>query len=320
MAGNSTEINVRGKWTKVPTLELNGKNLIVTGRWLKVASIHDEDWLEVGVADPESYINRLRDEARSLPADVFTFAQRLPDSTPRYQYPIEWDNVAAIRLTNGRDCWEKNLPQETRKNIRRSAKRGVVTRVTELNNELIYGIEGINNESPIRQGRQFYHYRKDGHVVRRDYSTFLDRSEFIGAYHGDELIGLIRLVHMGQVTAVLEFLSKSSHYDKRPTNALIAKAVDQCLGRGTAYLIYGKYRYGNNRRSALTEFKRRNGFEEFPIPRYFVPLTVRGKICVACKLYRDLAGIIPGPLIYPLLSLRRLWYQRRLTQAGVAQG
>jgi len=54
MAGNSTEINVRGKWTKVPALELNGKNLIVTGRWLKVASIHDEDWLEVGVADPES--------------------------------------------------------------------------------------------------------------------------------------------------------------------------------------------------------------------------------------------------------------------------
>jgi hypothetical protein len=222
---------------------------------------------------------------------------------------MDWDNVAAIRLDNPEDWWENRLPQETRKNVRRSAKRGVVVRVASLDDDLIRGIVAINNESPIRQGKPFPHYGKDPEAVRKDYSSFRDRSEFIGAYSGDELIGFIQIIRMGKIAGILEILSKTSHYDKRPANALIAKAVEHCAEKGISYLTYGKYCYGNKRDNPLTEFKRRNGFEETLVPRFYVPLTALGKISVAFRLHRGLLGILPEPLIYPLLGLRRIWYR-----------
>jgi hypothetical protein len=310
IAGNSIEISVRGKWIKVPAIHVSGKNVVITGRWIKMASIHDEDWLESELENPESCINRLKEhESKEMKADIFTFAQRLPDTKPRYHYPIEWDNVAAIPLNSYEDWWENRLPQETRKNVRRSAKRGVVIRVTELNDDLIRGIMEINNESVMRQGRLFTHYGKDFDTVKRDYSSFLERSEFIGAYCGDEIIGLIRVVYLGKVASILELLTKASHYDKRPANALIAKAVELCVKKGMSFLTYGNYHYGNKRKSPLIDFKNRNGFEECLIPRFYVPLTVKGKVCIEFKLHRDLMGLLPEALIYPLLSLRRLWYK-----------
>jgi hypothetical protein len=167
----------------------------------------------------------------------------------------------------------------------------------------------INNESPMRQGRPFTHYGKDFDAVRKDYSSYIERSEYLGAYSENELIGLLRFVYLGKVASILELLSKNSHYDKRPANALIAKAVELCAKNGITHLIYGKYRYGNKKKGSLIDFKSRNGFEEFPIPRFYVPLTTKGKICVAFKLYRDLVGIFPEYLIYPLLGIRRLWYK-----------
>jgi hypothetical protein len=122
MIGNSINISVRGKWIEVPALNVDGKNVIVTGRWLKMASIHDEEWLETELEDPESCINRLKEHRlKDLKADIFTFSQRLPDTRPIYPYAIEWDNVAAIRIDSP-DEWWKRLPQVSRKNVRRSAK------------------------------------------------------------------------------------------------------------------------------------------------------------------------------------------------------
>jgi hypothetical protein len=310
MASNNIEISVQGKWIRVPALNIGEKNLIVTGKWIKMASIHDEDWLETELENPELCVTRLKEQKlKNLRADIFTFAQRLPDTNPLYPYSMEWDNVAAIHLDSSEDWWTNKLPQVTRKNVRRAAKRGVAVRLTELTDDLISGIVDINNESLIKQGRRFTHYGKEFEAVKKDYSSFLDRSEFIGAYYEGELIGLLRIVYSGKVASILEFISKSSHYDKRPTNALIVKAVDVCAKKGISYLIYGKYNYGNKRKGPLIDFKRRNGFEQFLIPRFYIPLTVKGKICIALNLHRDLIGIIPERFIYPLLSLRKLWYK-----------
>jgi hypothetical protein len=83
-----------------------------------------------------------------------------------------------------------------------------------------------------------------------------------------ELIGFIQLVYMGGVAAALEIMVKTSHYDKRPANALIEKAVRHCAEKGMSFLTYGKYVYGNKGAdNPLTEFKARNGFEEFGAPR-----------------------------------------------------
>ena len=67
------------------------------------------------------------------------------------------------------------------------------------------------------------------------------------------------------------------HFDKRPNNALIAKAVEICATEGKSHFIYGSYVYYDPN-SSLTEFKRRNGFEPVALPRYFIPLTLKGKL------------------------------------------
>ena len=112
-----------------------------------------------------------------------------------------------------------------------------------------------------------------------------------------------------------------------PMNALIAKAAEVCEQKGISHLIYGKFIYGNKRRSSLVEFKRRNGFEQVNFPRYYIPLTLRGKLFVRLRLYRGLSGLIPEPILQPLLSFRAWYYKTISTKltlqhkkfAGVAQ-
>ena len=66
-----------------------------------------------------------------MKADIFSFTQKLPATRPKYSYPMESESIAAISLISFKEWWE-GLPQETRKNVRRSPKRGVVIRVEEF--------------------------------------------------------------------------------------------------------------------------------------------------------------------------------------------
>ena len=130
--GSTIEISVKGVWVKVPALRTKQTTIVVQGSWLKVASIHDEAWLETGLEDPELCMKLLRDlEPRGLHADIFTFSQKLPATVPQYTYPVEWDSIAVIPLISFQEWWEK-LPQESRKNVRRSQKRGVVVKRQRL--------------------------------------------------------------------------------------------------------------------------------------------------------------------------------------------
>lgn len=308
MTDDSIEISVRGKWVRVPALHVNGTTIVIRGRWIKVAVIHDEEWLETELQDPEVCVKKLKEEgSHGLRADVFAFTQKPPATLPKYKYPTEWDSVAALRTTSFKDWWEK-LPQESRKNVRRSQKRGVVVRVKEFDDDLIRGIMEVNNDSPVRQGKRFTHYGKTFDQVKKDHSAFLDRSDFICAYFVNELIGFLKIVYRGEIASILQLLSKASHYDKRPANALVAKAVELCEAKGVSYLTYGMFNYGNRRDSPLREFKIRNGFEEVLTPRFYVPLTMWGALCIKLKLHRGLLGILPHWVITLGVSVRATWY------------
>src|SRR5690349_24368332 len=153
---NSTkrvEIRVKGRWIQIPALEVNGNELIAKGKWLKTATIRSEEMMETDLEDPGLYIEKLQRDAKDLlKADLFTFTQKVPATRPKYSYPVEWESVAAIHLVNFGAWWE-SLPQETRKNVRRSQKRGVVISVKDqLDNELIQGIREVNDDTPMRQG------------------------------------------------------------------------------------------------------------------------------------------------------------------------
>ena len=296
------EIAIKGKWFTVPALEVGDKNIIVSGKWLKIARVEAEDWLETELDHPDTCVQILK-QTPEFRADILTFAQKLPATDRKYDYPMELDSIAAIRLTTF-DNWWAGLPQESRKNVRRAQKRGVVVQVRTLDDDLIRDLSELNNDSPLRQGKKFTHYGKSLDQVKKDQQAFLDRSDYICAYHDSELIGVIKLIYRGDIASILTFLPKSSHQDKRPANAILAKAVELCAQRNITHLTFGKFNYGNKRQTSLREFKIRNGFEELLVPHYYVPLNWKGAISVRLKLHRGLLGILPHSVITFLVNTR----------------
>ena len=101
------------------------------------------------------------------------------------------------------------------------------------------------------------------------------------------------MVHVGDIASIMQILTHQRHFDKKPANALIAKAVQVCEEKRMSHFVYCQYVYGNNTDSPLTEFKRRNGFEQVLLPRYYIPLTVRGKLAIRCGLHLGLEGFFP---------------------------
>jgi hypothetical protein len=304
------EIRIAGKTIYAPSAAICGRTVVVTGNWLRHAAIKDEDVVEGEIVeDPRVFLEKLK--RSPLQADIFSFSQKIPDTTPKYSYPFEWDNSAVIPITSYNDWWEKRLPQESRRNVRRAAKRGVVVRAAQLDDEFVRGIQGIYNETPIRQGRRFWHFGKDCETVRMENATYPERSDFLGAYLDDELIGFIKMIYVDQMAALSQIICKIEHQDKRPTNALLAKAVEVCDKKGLKLLIYAKFVYDENQSSPLTEFKRRNGFEEIRYPRYIVPLTAKGALAVQLRLDRGVRRLIPRPVLVALKSVRSRFYQIR---------
>ncbi|SRR6266404_922862 len=313
MSANSAETHVRGKTVSVPSVQIDGRVIVALGNWVRTAQVKDEELVEGKIfEDPALFIARLK--ASDFKADIFTFAQKPPATTPNYCYPWEWDNWAAIPISSFKQWWEERLPQESRKNVRRAAKRGVIVKAVPFSPELVTGIKGIYDETPIRQGKPFWHFGKDFETVKRENETYSERSEFVGAFYNGELIGFIKITFVDRTATIMQILSKNAHYDKRPMNAMLAHTVELCERKRVSHLIYGQYVYGKKQNSSLTEFKRRNGFEEIKFPRYFVPLSLNGRLAVAFGLHLGVSNLIPGPVNDFLLKVRartcRSWIEQ----------
>jgi len=201
---------------------------------------------------------------------------------------------------------------DVRKALKKAAKLGVVTRIAEFNDDLVQSIVNIYSESATRQGTAFWHYGKEFDTVKHECGTYLDRSVFIGAYYQDELIGFIKMAYVGKVASTIHVIAMKKHFDKKATNFLLAKAVEICEQKGATHLVYGKYIYSDPT-SSLTEFKRRNGFEKALLPRYYIPLTLKGKLGLALNLHHGLSGSIPEPVKKLGRKLRAALYSRRAT-------
>jgi hypothetical protein len=246
-----------------------------------------------------------------LKADIFTFAERPPQVTPRYPYRFDWDNWAVLPTASYKEWWENRLPQESRKNVRRAAKRGVVARVVPFDDDLVTGIQQIYNETAVRQDRSFWHFGKDFAAVKTMNETYRERGDFIGAFFEERLVGFIKLVYVDDVATMVQIIAMNAHKDKRPMNALIAHAVEHCERRRTRFLVYGKYDYGTTPTSSLGEFKRRMGFEKLSFPRYYVPLTMKGEAVVRCGLHAGLRNLISPSAANFLLKCRARYYRLR---------
>jgi len=248
--------------------------------------------------------------------DLFTFIQRLSDRTPKYCYPMEWDNFAVLRVTSFDEWMTRQIDFKVRNKIRKAAKNGVVVREVPLDDALIHGISTIYNETPIRQGRRFPHYGKDLETLRRMKETFASQSVFIGAFFKNDLIGFVKLVTNEDQTqaGLMHILSAIKHRDKAPTNALMAQVVRSCAEREIPYLWYANFSYRRKQSDPLADFKRHNGFEKIEVPRYFVPLTMLGRIGLRLGLQHDFGDRIPGPVAAAYRKFRTLWYAKRFSR------
>lgn len=297
-----SEFSFQGRSFLVPTCRIEGLEVIAVGRWLRIATLKDEEWLEgEPIANPIHFVNALR--ASGLPADIFAFSGPIDAKPVAGGGQFEIDNVAVIRIDDYRAWWE-GLPQEARKNTRRAAKKGLEIRSAALDADFVAGIKAIYDEVPIRQGRKFWHYGKDLHTIERENGTYLDRCEFLGAYYSDQLVGFMKFVHVSDTARIMQILCLNAHQDKRPMTALIAKAAEICHKKGLKYLIYGKFTYGRITDSSFTEFKRRLGFEQKNFPRYYIPLSLRGRIALRLGAHRGWRVLLPPKLINYLRRIR----------------
>ncbi len=308
MTRSNFEICVKGRRLRVPALDVAGYPIIVKGKFVRIASLFDEYWLEKRfLPDPIAMVEQIESQPRK--PDLFTFAERVPQTAPRYGFPIEWENYAVMQLQSYDEWLGQGITSSARRNVAASVKRGVTVRVSSFDEAYIRGIMAIYNESPIRQGRRFWHYGKDYADVRDENGTYSDRSTYLAAYFQDQMIGYCKVVWDEDCAAIMQLLSMINHYDKRPNNALIAAAVRECCSRRIHYLVYEHFIYGNNVNSSLTKFKRANGFFRMDVPRYLVPLTRKGRLALWIGLHRNPKDRLPPGLRSWLVEVRSKWHR-----------
>lgn len=299
------------------SLEICSKKIQVNGRLVRIASLDAEGYQFL--KDPELALKNFRDSETRI--DLFTFVQKLSDTTPQYGYTMELDNIAALRVSTFDDWITHKVDFKVRNKVRKAAKSGVEVREVPLDDSLVRGICDIYNESPTRQGKTFWHYGKDRETVRKMMETFRDRTIFLGGFYQGVLIGFVQLVtdEDRSQAGLMQILSMIQHRDKAPTNALIAHAVRSCSDRGIPYLWYANMSYGKKQADSLADFKRHNGFEKIDVPRYYVPLTTVGRIALRMGLHRSMSDWVPEPVAATYRRMRRLWYSRRLPRLENAQ-
>ena len=178
------------------------------------------------------------------------------------------------------------------------------------------GIMSIYNETPIRAGRRFWHFGKSFETVKAENGTYAERSTYLAAYRGDEMVGYLKIVWDVDTAAIMQILSKMSFRDCKPNNALLSEAVRQCCLRSVSYLLYEAFDYGNKIGDSLTRFKQNNGFLRVNVPRYYVPLTNMGALALRFGFHKRPAQRVPEWIAAPVRDLRSKWHERHARRSS----
>jgi hypothetical protein len=288
-------------------ISVEGLSIIRGGRFLKVAKLRHEPY--ECLQNPEAALAKLKEEGFNT--DAFTFLQEISDPVPKYQHRQEWHRLAVIPVSSYEHWFKNQINDKTRNMIRKPGKHGVVFRVVEFTDDFVRGVVSIYNETPTRQGTPFKHYGKDFETIKRDLATFFDQSEFVGAFANDELIGFVKLVRGKNVASLMHIISKIAHRNKAPTNGLIAKAVEMCAERRIPFLHYGVWS-----KRGLGDFKKHHGFVCHQVPRYFVPLSLKGQFLLKLNFHKKFVEVIPESWIDRLVFLRGRWNSFKYAVSG----
>lgn len=298
----SKQTLVRGQPAGIRCVDIRGQTFTLQEGLISTLSLEDE-WFE-DLDDPGGTIAALKASLRDSP-DLFTFWQRMPDVDAREGLYTEWEDIAVLPIRSYDHWWNKQIKSRVRSQIRKAEKEGLVVKEVPYDDDFVAGMTAIFNESPVRQGRPFWHHGKSFETVKEQFSRYIHRERMIGAYFEGEMIGFIMLANAGRFGITGQIISSIKHRDKSPNNALIAKAVEVCAAQQLGWLIY---LYWSD--DSLAEFKRRCGFERVSVPRYYVPLTWKGRVALKLGAHRGWKGMLPAGLKATLKRLRARWYAR----------
>jgi hypothetical protein len=315
--------------------QVQGLDTLTQGRWMKQTRLANEGY--EFVRDVPSFARAVQTSLGA--SDWFTLTQSIGatlaaapveaptdveagdagpppciNALPLQGVVCSYDEQAVLPLQSYEHWWSKQINDKTRNMVRKGGKKGVELRPFTLDDAAVRSIQAIYNEHPLRQGRPFKHYGKTLDVLHAEHATFADRSTFIGAYLGDQMIGFIKLVRQPAWAqqpgwaSLMQIVSLVAHRDKAPTNALIAKAVELCTTDGLPALQYGQW----SRRS-MGDFKLHHGFKPLPVGRWHVPLTLKGRLALALGWHTPLAARLPEQQVDRLVAWRNRWHAARVT-------
>jgi hypothetical protein len=131
-----------GPEKRKPFLQVCGRDIRVYGRLIRIARL-DADQYEF-LDDPEPVLDGLRRSGTRV--DLFTFMQRLPETSPKHRYPMEWDNLAVVSVSTFEEWWTKQIGFKARNKAKQAEKKGVTLREAPFDDALVHGIWKIYNE------------------------------------------------------------------------------------------------------------------------------------------------------------------------------
>jgi len=285
---------------------VNNMQLAVAGKLFRTLRLSHE-WFQY-LDDPKAMIKALQDKPM---ADLFTFVAEVHNGPVDYPFYKEIASASVMKVPPYEEWW-KNLDFKVRNKVRKAQKSGVELKTEPLSDAFAAGVEKIYNECPIRQGRKFHHFGKSVARIKEDLSSFPESTCFVGAYHAGEMIGFMKLYQGNNIMRTVHIIAMLSHRDKPVQDALIAKAVEICNEKKIGFLHYGDW----DTRS-LGAFRMKHGFEQHDCPRYFVPLTARGKLMLKLKLHHPLRERLPVAWQDRLVEFRNKMNAKRY---GLAKG
>ncbi len=257
--------------------------------------IHPNEHIYDIVPDKD-FLSRLANQN----TDLFTFVQRtfLQGSAEKENGLFRASDPIGLLTIDNYDRWFKSTTQSVRRMTRKGVRVGLETRIAHIDDAFARSALKIYNETPIRQGRRYSGYGMTLAEAKKKFSED-KKSEVFGTYFHDELVGLMAISFGDRVAAFTTFISLISHRLKYPNDLMIATAVKRCEEKGYRYLTYGNMGFN----PGLDFFKKAHGFKIFNAPRYYIPLTLRGKLAIKLRVYRSFQHSIPISIVRPLLPL-----------------
>ena len=100
-------------------MKVCGKEIRVRGGLIRIARLEADGYhfLE----NQEELLNGLRQCGGRI--DLFTFMQKLPERSPKYPYPMEWDNLAAVPVSTFDHWWTQQISFKARNGPGKQRKR-----------------------------------------------------------------------------------------------------------------------------------------------------------------------------------------------------